>query len=401
MTQLGWKTLAAALLLFAAGLARAEEPSAPCPACPQACPACPKSAGVFFKVGFVDSGTCSGPSNSGCCAREEKGSCCCGKANSSCCADCADGCACCAKAKAGCACCGSSSCCCAKAEKTCCCAEAKGCPCCARAKAATGCFCCGQGKCCCGANEAKETPDTPAKRKKNVTFLVLPMLPPPGAFPMPAPPVCFGEPVPPPAPIYRGEPVPPAVAVAPAAPAYVCPPPGDAPSPGGPFQPAARIVAPAPPAPPACCAGQPCRGEGHGCTLRVITEDGVDSLEIHSGDVRMVCDHLVLKIAGQKPLKATVAGKQVAISGPGLTARADTISVGRREDCISLGGNVRLEHRPAGQKPCEVISAGQVVLNLADGQLMILSAGSLTTTTKPALAEEAEQLFNFWTGFYR
>jgi hypothetical protein len=427
MTQLGWKTLAAALLVLAAGLARAEEPSRaptsakPCPGCPTDCTGCPSATEQIFHVRFTDSGCCSQASGrtsanatSGCCcATEEPASCCCSKSKSTCCADCGKGCACCAKAKAqtaaGCACCGSSSCCCAKAEKSCCCGEAKGCSCCVKAKAAADCSCCGKGKCCCAASE-QDTPNTPAKGKKNVTVIVLPLPPPlPGGFPMPAPPVCFTEPLPA-APFYRGGPVPPpAIAVAPPAPApaYVCPGPGPLPPPeacyqGGPFQPTGFIAPPAPPAPPVCCVPQPSRTEGHGCSLHVVTEDGVDSLEIHSGnDARMVCDHLTLKVAGHKSVKAAVADKQVVISSPVLKAKADRISVGAAEDRIILDGHVQMEYRLSGAEERCVVNASHVVLNLAHDQFEIMAAGALRTQTKAALPAAAQDVFDFWTGFCR
>ena len=99
--------------------------------------------------------------------------------------------------------------------------------------------------------------------------------------------------------------------------------------------------------------------------------NGGDCLEVcGGGEARLTCDHLTLKVAGQRALKATAAGKQVSISSPSLKAKADSISLANGEDRLILEGHVRLEYRLDSDEHGEV-TAGRVVINLAEGQLEI------------------------------
>jgi hypothetical protein len=112
--------------------------------------------------------------------------------------------------------------------------------------------------------------------------------------------------------------------------------------------------------------------------MRVVSEDDGDCLEIHgAGEAHMTCDHLTLKVAGQRSLKAVAAGKQVAISSPSLKAKADSISLSGGEDRLILEGHVRLEYRLDSDEHGEV-TAGRVVINLAEGQLEIKPAAGPT-----------------------
>lgn len=423
MTQLGWKTLAAALLL-AAGFAQAQQPpAAPCPGCSglngSICPVLnernfctaaktgccgntPKAGTCLgAAIGAVTGGCCAGAESccSGCC---KSGSCCSkGDTKAAGCPCCANGC--CSKADAKtntCSC--SDGGCCGKADKGCCCAEASGCACCAKknVKAAAACPCCGQ-SCACGQAEV------PAKATRTVTVIVLPHLP--GPFAFPPPPVCFAEPVPPP--FYNGQPVPPppTMAAPPMDLAYGCPPPSPLPPPhvGAPLlvepvPPGMRVVTPAAPPVPAmaCAISQPCRTESPGCNVRVVTEDGADCLEIHGhGDARMTCDHLALNIPGHKSVKLAIAGKQIAVSSPGVQARADRIAVQEAEDRLVLEGHVRLEYRCSDEEHGEV-TAERIVLNLTKGQLEIKPGagspnGAHTTAPTPSSFQGA---FSAWMG---
>jgi hypothetical protein len=274
------------------------------------------------------------------------------------------------------------------------------------------CPCCGKGKCG-AAGEESETPAAPAKSKKHVTVLVLPLPPPlplPGPLPVPAPPVGFWTPpVAPPAPIYRIEPAPPpAITVVPPGPVTVyaepVPPPPAAPAYPAPFQPAARIVPPAPAAAPVTATSPVWRTEAHGTSLSVATEDGSDCLQIHTGgSTSLVCEHSTLKVAGQKAFKATVVGKQVALSNGVVTVRADRVAVGAGNRII-LDGNACLEHRPGEARSPEVAKARHIILTLLPQDQFEFTAEGTSALNAPhtaPLTMEAEQLFNFWTGFTR
>jgi hypothetical protein len=208
--------------------------------------------------------------------------------------------------------------------------------------------------------------------------------------------------------MYRGEPVPPAPLPPPAiAVAPVCPCPQPVPPPGvpgsyvtgtvaaEPIQPAVRVVAP--PAPAVSCAiGQTCPAEAHGCSLRVVTEDGADRLEVHgAADTLMTCDQLGLKLAGHKSVKATVVRKQVALSSPALEAMADHVTLSSG-DHVVLEGNAQLVVRP-GEKNASQVNAGRIVLDLSGGQLKITAEMTANVKhVKTALSTHAEQLMNDW-----
>jgi hypothetical protein len=146
---------------------------------------------------------------------------------------------------------------------------------------------------------------------------------------------------------------------------------------------------------------QPGRSESCCCVLHVVTEDGSDCLEVRGPDMQLTCDHITLKVSGQKPVKVSVAGKQVSLSSPSLKAKADAISMSNGEDRLILEGHVRLEYHLDTDDHAEV-AAGRVVIDLAGGQLEIKpGVGPNPNHALAPTPAALEQALNFWVGYFR
>jgi hypothetical protein len=117
--------------------------------------------------------------------------------------------------------------------------------------------------------------------------------------------------------------------------------------------------------------------------LHVVTEDGSDCLEVRGPEMQLTCEHITLKVAGQKPLRATTAGKQVCISSPCVKAKADSVSLATGVDHLVLEGHVRLEYHLDSGDHAEV-TAGRVDIHLADGQMEFKAVGAGQMEVKPA-----------------
>jgi hypothetical protein len=168
-----------------------------------------------------------------------------------------------------------------------------------------------------------------------------------------------------------------------------------------PFRPGVQAVTPAAPPVPAmpCAMSQSARTEPHGCSVRVVSEDGTDHLRVEGNDIRMTCDQLALQVQGHKSVKLAIAGKQVAISSTGMQARADRIAMHGADDRLVLEGHARLQycHGDAGHGE---VTAERIVLNLSTGQLEISSAGSMNQHTQAPAPPSLQETFSVWMGMF-
>ena len=216
----------------------------------------------------------------------------------------------------------------------------------------------------------------------------------------PLPPVRMAVPVVPPPPCCAPE---------------ACPPP-----------PPANVYAPPPCPPPLpfvqAMAPESKKAASHACRMRVITEEGKEKLEIRSDCGVLTCEGLEMKAPGcgrfklstvRTPsqvtgtscdgssgtqLSACAVSKQVQITGPALTATADSVAGAGKPGCLVLEGHVQLKYQKAGQR-AEVM-AEHVLVGLADGRLEIEPRNAGTSSVK---SPEPVSLtnFSFWTGFFK
>ena len=387
MTQISrWPLLAAVLLALVAGAAWAEEPTTtPAPKCGDQCPdGCSKAKGCSSCGRYAATYCAEDPSCGEKCAKDAP----CCATSSGCCTKskgCATGC------PAGEPVCGDKG---SKCEGQCTgfvdsgTVKAGVCPKCGTCPA--GCPCCAKGGC--GGDKDGGEKKAAVKGKKAIAVFVLPPLSPP----MPPIHYPFG-------PVFVGGPVP----LPPPVPAYMPPPPYAVPPPPPPED--VPVAGPEPLPPPtlcrpalpvtACGLPRPARAEPCCCSLRVATEDGGDCLEIGgAGEAHMTCDHLTLKVAGQRALKATALGKQVCITSPSLRAKADSISLSNGEDRLILEGHVRLEYHLDADEHGEV-AAGRVVIDLADGQLEVKPTAPAPGPAHTLAPSALKQLLNCWSSY--
>jgi hypothetical protein len=134
---------------------------------------------------------------------------------------------------------------------------------------------------------------------------------------------------------------------------------------------------------------------------------------------RVSCEEMVLHV-GPEPLTVSVEGKQVHLSGNFIKGSADTIGRNAANGNLVMEGHVKLNYGKEGKKV--EVTADQVVVNITEGRVEVSGLGRAawtplttpkqgevrpTTTTPtncplcPASSDEAHQVFNFWTGFFR
>jgi hypothetical protein len=123
---------------------------------------------------------------------------------------------------------------------------------------------------------------------------------------------------------------------------------------------------------------------------------------------------------GPEPLKVCVADKQVHVSGNFIKGSADTIGRNAANGNLVMEGHVKLHYGKEGKKV--EVAADQVVVNITDGRVEVSGLdraawtplttprqGEVRPTTTvptscplcPASGDEHNQIFNFWTGFFR
>ncbi len=107
--------------------------------------------------------------------------------------------------------------------------------------------------------------------------------------------------------------------------------------------------------------------------FRAIKENGHARLEVlHGPFARMTCPSMTWGVPGRKPLKLTVAGERVHVSGCQLNAYANRV-IADAEDHLVMEGRVRLTYEPelagGAQKAPRHIKADKVTIHLHDGHL--------------------------------
>ncbi len=107
--------------------------------------------------------------------------------------------------------------------------------------------------------------------------------------------------------------------------------------------------------------------------FRAIKENGHARLEVlHGPFARMTCPSMTWGVPGCKPLKLTVAGERVHVSGSQLNAYANRV-IADAEDHLVMEGQVRLTYEPefagGAQGAPRHIKADKVTIHLHDGHL--------------------------------
>lgn len=101
--------------------------------------------------------------------------------------------------------------------------------------------------------------------------------------------------------------------------------------------------------------------------FRAIKENGHARLEVLNGPFsRMICPSMTWGVPGCKPLKFTVAGERVHVSGEQLKAYANRV-IADAEDHLVMQGQVRLTYEQNGVP--RHIKADKVTIHLHDGHL--------------------------------
>jgi hypothetical protein len=123
--------------------------------------------------------------------------------------------------------------------------------------------------------------------------------------------------------------------------------------------------------------------------VATTAEEGQSCLEICQGDdCKVTCDKFILTVADQS-FKVAVQDNQVRLEGPYLKAAADKITRSRHHtDRVVLEGHVKLSYNKDGQKA--ELTADTVVVDLGDGSIHM----------KPAVSDEAKQMFHFFLGIF-
>ncbi len=341
----------------------------------------------------------------GCCCKDGK----CKAATSaktaaSCCDKCGTACAC--STKDGASCC--ESCGCAKKDGKCgdgcACGKKAGCSCVTKAKVSCA---CGDGNAACCPGCCKQA----GAHGQQVIFLPAPPVPGPGLAEVVADVLMqyLSGPWTPPAPAYGPGPIyaaPPAVMQAPLLPPAVSvydaprscpvpPPPATAAVP--------PTLGPTPLAVPAQACSSVAEPAGPGLAksvFRVCEGEKAARLEIQSAGSQMLCENVVLKIAGSS-FKVCAAGKQVRLEGPFVKATADTLTPTGQEDRVLLEGHVHVQYSKDGQEA--EITAARVIVGLADGSVEIKPAPVNRAATTPPAPPMDPATFNAFNGigFFR
>jgi hypothetical protein len=134
---------------------------------------------------------------------------------------------------------------------------------------------------------------------------------------------------------------------------------------------------------------------------------------------RVSCEELTVHV-GPEPLKVSVEGKQVHVSGNFFKGSADTIGRNAANGNLVLEGHVKMQYGKEGNKV--EVTAEEVVVSMSEGRVEVRGLGRTawtpTTTPRqgevrptsttptscplcPALGDVRSQNFNFWTGLFQ
>jgi hypothetical protein len=143
---------------------------------------------------------------------------------------------------------------------------------------------------------------------------------------------------------------------------------------------------------------QPVKTAAQAWNLHVVTEDGKAQLEVCKGskETSVLCESMVLKVAGGGSLRIHVAGSVIQVQGPNFTACADSLSTSEQTGRLVLQGRVRIEYQKPGL--LAQVTAHRVVVGLTDGRLEVESNGEHGHTA--AQKAQPAKDFSFWTGFF-
>jgi len=102
--------------------------------------------------------------------------------------------------------------------------------------------------------------------------------------------------------------------------------------------------------------------------FRAVKEDGHARLEVlHGPFSRMTCQKMTWSVPGCSPLKFSVAGERVHVSGEQMKAYANRV-IADAEDHLVMEGQVRLTYEHSGVLPRH-IRGDKVTIHLRDGHL--------------------------------
>jgi hypothetical protein len=175
--------------------------------------------------------------------------------------------------------------------------------------------------------------------------------------------------------------------------------------------------------PPLPCA--PVAGSRHALPpwhLRPVVMNNRDCLVMQwdgDEDTRAISENMVLQL-GQEPLKVSVVDKQVHVCGNFVKGSADTITRNTADGSLVLEGHVKMHYGKEGKKV--EVAAEHVVVGIADGRIEVsgleraarppltspkakevrpTSTAPTSCPACPRAAGDCNDIFSFWTGFFR